>query len=790
MNRGQPEMRIPVPDCVNEIVARHTHNANPGLLLDKYVKSYDVKKQAAKLSGPVQGPAIDEIVRCSNRFADAHSIADLTARRTQTLLLLGGMAWERETSTPLTLHLARASALENAGICLHPIHGFPYLPGSGLKGLAHAYACEIWLPAQSDCKAAWAQICHVFGFCPAPWLDALANRLDVKVPEGSAIGRIVFHDAWPTKRPQLQTDILNPHHAQYYRGRDDPGDWDSPIPVYFLSLPAGQKFSFAIAKHRQDTSDELLHLAQSWLDGGLTHLGCGAKTNSGYGYFKPTATDTAAAHSLTTSGRAVLDTVVELTTPAFLAGAHQDTDEDCTLRPATLRGQLRWWWRTMHVGYMSTDQLRELEATLWGDSHRGGAIQLLAEPAGTTTSQIFDVKDGFRPKHDFEKENGLMGPPDKKTTQGLFYLSYGMNERSQGKQRIRHFVDRGAKWRVRLMARPAKHGGEKNTRVLSAAQVMKQATAALWLLCTYGAVGSKARKGFGSLQLGDKQLANWSVEACRDAGRELQNGAPFNRDNLHSSSLHPELLIERTVPTPFTNPWQALDTVGYAYQAFAKALKRKHIKRALGLPRNINGPDRSQMDWLSVDRTGHKNAQNVRFASPIHLHFSRGTDGKFTVRVIAFVQRHLPDENESRKVLSQFVNEFAAEMAALWGVATRIAPGSATSIAPSLVQTPPGLPKANDRVQAEMMADPKEKGRPWARLISHPDLHGPIQNHEDVPADATVGREVTLKVASIGATGKQPQFRWPTPADDEKDAKRAKQGGQRGHRGGPGRGRR
>ncbi len=53
--------------------------------------------------------------------------------------------------------------LENAGICLHPIHGFPYLPGTGLKGLARAYAETVWKPAQADANAAQAEIERVFG---------------------------------------------------------------------------------------------------------------------------------------------------------------------------------------------------------------------------------------------------------------------------------------------------------------------------------------------------------------------------------------------------------------------------------------------------------------------------------------------------------------------------------------------------------------------------------------------------------------------------------------------------
>ena len=59
---------------------------------------------------------------------------------------MGALRWRCATTGPLTLHLVRASALENAGICLHPLYGFVYLPGTGLKGMARAYAETVWLP--------------------------------------------------------------------------------------------------------------------------------------------------------------------------------------------------------------------------------------------------------------------------------------------------------------------------------------------------------------------------------------------------------------------------------------------------------------------------------------------------------------------------------------------------------------------------------------------------------------------------------------------------------------------
>src|SRR5207248_5442031 len=113
--------------------------------------------------------------------------------------------------------------------------------------------------------------------------------LEVTPPKEAQAGVIVFHDGWPETWPPLLVDILNNHHAGYYqRGEkgEPPGDWDSPIPVYFLAVPAGQTFSFALSKRRSDVSDELLHLAGQWLAGALIHDGAGAKTATGYGAFR------------------------------------------------------------------------------------------------------------------------------------------------------------------------------------------------------------------------------------------------------------------------------------------------------------------------------------------------------------------------------------------------------------------------------------------------------------------------------------------------------------------------
>lgn len=115
------------------------------------------------------------------------------------------MNWRQETGGPLTLHLSRGSALENAGICLHPLYGFVYLPGSGLKGMARAYAETVWARAEikagKDKTNTWQRIEEVFGW--APDSDKGKDHKPVGVDKRSkedniCTGAVVFHDAWPT----------------------------------------------------------------------------------------------------------------------------------------------------------------------------------------------------------------------------------------------------------------------------------------------------------------------------------------------------------------------------------------------------------------------------------------------------------------------------------------------------------------------------------------------------------------------------------------------------------------
>ncbi len=730
----ETELLAPLPASVRSLAANAEH---PGLWLDKYACTWNPEwfsgRDEAKLSENVQKPAIEKVAELTQQAAGkaASDFAAALLRHTAMLDAVRARPFTATTAGPLTLHLARAAALENAGLALHPLYGFTYLPASGLKGMARAYAEAVWLPSQPEQAAAWHLIEDVFGWAPTPdRRKQIASQEHPATPRihndkeiTASAGQAVFHDAWPTAWPQLRVDIVNNHHPDYY-GADEkkvpvppPGDWENPRPVYFLAVKPGTQFRFALAPARRDTDPKLLAQAEAWLLGALTHEGAGAKTAAGYGRFRADAEEVRArTPELPEATRAVFEAELELVTPAFLAGAEQNK-EDCDLRPATLRGLLRWWWRTMHAGFVTPEELRALETAVWGSAEVGGAVRIAVERVRREGPHLYDYKDRFRPKSEFKREHGLADSPNNKTTQGLFYLSYGMDEVSQGEKRQRYYLDAGSKWKARFSARESsfrpKAGQvrEAAPAVVSAAESHTQARAALWLLCTFGGVGSKARKGFGSLRVGDLQIA--SLGDCRRIAQEFREArgmhGEFREEWAESSALgeSSDWCLEANIELPSNDAWQTLDAVGFAYQAFAQQHKNDADKAALGLPRKIHGPNDKPLQtksgqyiqdpethkrpqWLRSLRWEQKtDARKARYASPVHFHVMP-TSGGCTVKMLAFPAAGLPNLATSNRMLNQLMERMRTDLPGrLTGHAAT--PGSRSSSHSATTQRAPAV---------------------------------------------------------------------------------------------------
>jgi CRISPR-associated protein Cmr6 len=445
-------MTAPVPKRVAELTGQAGAGFHPGLYLDKLL---DPPADAEK-----QKPILEKI--CGAR-PDSELLSSLSDRRRKALA--GAVAWTGKTQGPLTLHLSRATALENAGIALHPLYGFAYLPGSGLKGLARAWVERVWLETQPQRLEAVQRIREIFGYAPhsedgKPWIPASIAKEDK-----SGAGAVVFHDAWPSRWPTLFVDLVAVHHPKYYQAAEDqvppPGDWEDPVPTTFLGVNPGTEFAFAVAPRRPDYMD-LARRAAEWLKAALADWGAGAKTAAGYGRIEARER----AQPLASPQRTRFECVLELVTPAFLAGALQQRD-DCDLRGATLRGQLRWWWRTMHAGHLDPRLLRRLETAIWGAAGEGSAVQLSLEPVQPRDPGQFPG-------------GGALG-----------YLAYGMGEA----QRL--VKPAGSKWRLAITARTAEFRRDPKSKKpdapITGDIVLRQACAALCLLTRYGGVGAKGR---------------------------------------------------------------------------------------------------------------------------------------------------------------------------------------------------------------------------------------------------------------------------------------------------------
>lgn len=746
--------RLVLPRSAADLVEQlDVSKRHPGLQLDKLSPPGDQKAQRQ---------AIEDV--CGAARAEA-LLNDLSSRRAKLLESLAARRFQAETTGPLTLHLARASGMENAGIHLHPVYGFVCLPGSGLKGMARAWAETVWLEDQDDRAAAWDRIRAVFGRTPAtdagkPWRPGAAAPAD-----GSRAGAVVFHDAWPTAWPRLEADIVNNHHTEYYKGADEPGDWEGPIPVYFLAVSADATFDFAVSPRlaANDAESRLTDLAIEWLRGALAHEGAGAKTNAGYGRFRLNDAPSAPTPG---SARAVAKHTLTLATPAFLAGAEQQRD-DCALRPATLRGLLRWWWRTMHAAHLETAELRRLETVVWGDARSGGALAVEIEGDVRATVKLFDFKDGFRPKRDFVGAHELE-PSPRNTTQGLFYAAYGMDETSRGQKRQRHYAESGASWTVTLTARRGRL--PEGERPVAGAEILRQGEAALWLLCHYGGVGSKARKGFGSFA--EVEVADIAaIDDCKRraaAFRRAVGVAERLPGPVGSSSLEEMLVLE--VETPWKNRWFAIDQLGFAAQAFARENAHQEDKAALGLPRKIHGPRPEPM--RHQDRDGHKPPKTLsakgrpRHAAPVHYHLSPRADDTLTIRMTAFPSPVLPDLDTSRKVLSDLRARLRTELTKRKrthaGRGTRTPKQLAAPSGPGAGNAGPSiaLPQTGARVDAVLLDEKTKKGG-WKAKHEASGLQGPIQNAADVPGEVEPGRRVDLVVASVNRNRHEIAFRWP-----------------------------
>ena len=243
---------------------------SPSLRLNKYL-SLDSGNEKQRTQ------EINQIVSCCNKYAKQ---PPLERKFTRALSLVARLAGN------LIVNQA-GGILENAGLCLDPLQGYPYIPGSAVKGVAQNAA---WLEWKDNPSAELAlRIARVFGY-PTQHRDLDLVLEKVLPPKMNALaGSVSFLAAVPCsvdgEKPMLDTDICTSHHPNYYQGKQKQAyDDESPIPLVFPVVQAGATFLFQMVPLLR-ADEEICQDARRWLIDAICNCGMGAKTAAGYGWF-------------------------------------------------------------------------------------------------------------------------------------------------------------------------------------------------------------------------------------------------------------------------------------------------------------------------------------------------------------------------------------------------------------------------------------------------------------------------------------------------------------------------
>ena len=220
------DVALPLYKTDRQHQPRLARAGHAGLWFDKFCNRWTIQGSVWGMSSvdkDAENPKLGWIKKIADHPVGAQDVlAESTARLVQLVRRRGGRCGVFTTQSRFVTGLGRSHPVEN-GFAWHPTLGTPYLPGSSIKGLVHA-----WAQTETDRKI----IPHLFG-------------------KQEQVGHVCFLDAVPVKPVTLETDIMTPHYGGWSPD-DPPGDWRSPTPIPFLVTAAHTPFLFGIVPPPRD----------------------------------------------------------------------------------------------------------------------------------------------------------------------------------------------------------------------------------------------------------------------------------------------------------------------------------------------------------------------------------------------------------------------------------------------------------------------------------------------------------------------------------------------------------
>jgi CRISPR-associated protein Cmr6 len=204
------------------------------------------------------------------------------SRREKALIALGktyhASVWKislTATSDTIVGIAAFSNVLENA-LSLHSVYGVPILPATAVRGCIRAGREELKRENRYTGNTEIEQYC-----------DRDAKMIwghDDTDTQTSVPSKAVFFDALIDGF--VKKDIINQHNWKYYKEKGAPDGTDNPKPVSMISIAADMQVNLYFALSADDICKKHLRYILRDVRYAVEEMGLGAKTSSGYGFFK------------------------------------------------------------------------------------------------------------------------------------------------------------------------------------------------------------------------------------------------------------------------------------------------------------------------------------------------------------------------------------------------------------------------------------------------------------------------------------------------------------------------
>jgi CRISPR-associated protein Cmr1 len=323
------------------------------------------------------------------------------------------------------------------------------------------------------------------------------------------------------------------------------------------------------------------------------------------------------------AGRESIVVTFEVLTPVFGGGmgATEDSpqlkeiDAFTPLRPLTIRGQLRAWWRLDALARgAQPEEVRRREMETWGSTDRWSGFN-----CDLDTSRI----TGLEPVEVFvsrQSGSGLWSPWPLTGMEGVAYAAFPLAHKTRQQEETRN----GVLQRVQ---------GAATMRLIVPSSVAPEVRRAIALWLSLGGVGGRTRRGFGAVAIAAEGETDTAVRGLTLAVREPDPAADESsiviaQDGPRVEGPLGRHLIRKVAvrPNEFGTPFDALrDALG----------RLRHFRQGVGFARAGNQRVPGPSLWpeskvlQSLDRSRRKDARigplpRAAFGMPIIFQFIKG----------------------------------------------------------------------------------------------------------------------------------------------------------------------